>query len=82
MAEASVRIDEELDLRGEVCPYTFVKSKLAIEEMEENQVLRITLDHQPAVVNVPRSLTNEGHEVLDVTQVGPMLWTLTVKKKA
>ena len=82
MAETSVRIDEELDLRGEVCPYTFVKSKLALEEMEEDQVLRVTIDHQPAVENVPRSLTNEGHEVLDVTQAGPMLWTITVKKKA
>lgn len=26
-------MDEELDLHGEVCPYTFVKSKLALEEM-------------------------------------------------
>ena len=81
MAEASVLVDEELDLRGEVCPYTFVKSKLAIEEMEDGQILKVTLDHQPAVENVPRSLTNEGHEVVEVAQVGPELWTVTVKKK-
>ena len=28
MSVADVRIDQEINLRGEVCPYTFVKSKL------------------------------------------------------
>jgi len=27
------KIDKELNIKGEVCPYTFVKSKLAIEEL-------------------------------------------------
>jgi tRNA 2-thiouridine synthesizing protein A len=25
---------EELDLRGEVCPYTFVKTKLRLEDLD------------------------------------------------
>ena len=33
----AVQVTEELNLRGEVCPYTFVKSKLALEEMESGR---------------------------------------------
>ena len=38
-------MDEELDLHGEVCPYTFVKSKLALEEMAIGQILRVVVDN-------------------------------------
>ena len=79
MAEA-LRIDEQIDLKGEVCPYTFVKSKLALEEMESGQVLRVVVDHLPAVNNVPRSFTNEGHEIVEVTQINPTDWSITIKK--
>ncbi|MBI5166848.1 MAG: sulfurtransferase TusA family protein [candidate division NC10 bacterium] len=75
-----VRIDQELNLKGEVCPYTFVKSKLALEEMDSGQVLRVIVDHLPAVQNVPRSLGNEGHQVLEVAQINESDWSITVKK--
>ncbi len=80
MAEAA-RADQELDLKGEVCPYTFVKSKLALEEMEVGEVLQVTVDHLPAVENVPRSMKNEGQEVLGIAQVNDSDWTITIKKK-
>ena len=79
-AKLNVRVDQEIDLKGEVCPYTFVKSKLAIEELESGQVLRVILDHLPAVDNVPRSLSGEGHEVLEVAQGNGTDWTVTVRK--
>ncbi len=74
------RIDQELNLKGEVCPYTFVKSKLALEEMNSGQVLRVIVDHLPAVQNVPRSLSGEGHQVLEVAQINENDWSITVKK--
>jgi len=73
-------VDQELDLKGEVCPYTFVKTKLALEMMEPGQVLRVIVDHLPAVENVPRSVKNEGHEVLGVEQVNETDWAITVRK--
>ena len=76
----TVQVDEELDLRGEVCPYTFVKSKLALEDMDVGQVLRVLLDHLPAVDNCPRSFKNEGQQVLGVEPVNEYEWTVTVKK--
>ncbi|MHB1161525.1 MAG: sulfurtransferase TusA family protein [Chloroflexota bacterium] len=74
------RTDREIDLRGEVCPYTFVWSKLSLEEMEAGQILRVVVDHLPATTNVPRSLLAEGHRVLKVAQVSETDWEIVVQK--
>ncbi len=70
----------ELDLRGEVCPYTFVKTKLKLEELESGEELKVILDHAPAVENVPRSLKNEGHKILGIEQKGDNLWNVRIRK--
>lgn len=75
-----VETSRTLDLRGEVCPYTFIKTVLALEEMEPAQVLEVTLDHTPAVENVPRSVRNRGHDVLEVRQVTDSDWVITIRK--
>jgi TusA-related sulfurtransferase len=77
-----IKIDKQINLKGEVCPYTYVKSKLAIEEMETGQVLEIILDHKPAVENVPRSMEDEGHKVLEVTQINETDFRIVIKKLA
>lgn len=78
----AVRVDREINLKGEVCPYTFVKSFLALEEMEGGQVLRVIVDYPPSVENVPRSLSNEGHEIVEVAQINDTDWAITIKKLA
>ena len=75
-----VRVDHELNLRGEVCPYTFVKSKLALEELQVGQVLRVIVDNPRSAEDVPRSLTNEGNKVLEVTQIAGSEWAITIQK--
>lgn len=56
--------DVELDLRGVICPYNFVKTKLQLETMKKGQVLAVLLDDGDPIRNVPRSVENEGHTVL------------------
>lgn len=75
-----MEIDRELDLKGEVCPFTFVKSKLMIERMKTGEVLRVILDYRPSVDNVPKSFQMEGQEVLAVNQIGDNLWEVLVRK--
>lgn len=58
----------ELDLCGEVCPYTFLRTKLALEELQPGDHLTILLDHPPAFRNVPQALEEDGHLLLRVTQ--------------
>jgi TusA-related sulfurtransferase len=73
--------DKTIDLKGEVCPYTFVKSKLALEEMGLDQVLEVVVDHEPAVENVPKSLKNEGQRVLAVDKINDTDWKILVRKE-
>ena len=58
------KADAELDLRGVICPYNFVKTKLKLETMQGGQVLAVILDGGDPIVNVPRSVSNEGHTIL------------------
>lgn len=62
--QSALTSDAELDLRGVICPYNFVKTKLKLETMEEGQVLSVLLDEGDPIRNVPRSVENEGHTVL------------------
>ena len=67
MSESSTNnqtADVELDLRGVICPYNFVKTKLKLETMAPGQVLLVHLDDGDPIRNVPRSVSNEGHDVL------------------
>jgi TusA-related sulfurtransferase len=74
--------DTELDVRGEVCPYTFLKAKLALEPMAPGQILRVILGNEVSARDVPRSLGDAGHAVLAVEPLGGDLWAITVQKKA
>ncbi len=76
----NVEVDRDLDLKGEVCPYTFVWSKLELEEMASGQVLRVTVDNETSARDVPRSLRAEGHTVLAVDQVDGGDWRIVVRK--
>ncbi len=74
------KIDKTLDIKGQVCPYTFVRSKLAIEKMNLGEVLEIVTDHKPASENVPRSMEGEGQKVLKIEQLGEKEWHIFVRK--
>ena len=80
-APKNIAPDFEFDLKGEVCPYTFVKSKLALEMLQSSQVLQVVVDNDESATNVPKSMTNEGHTVLGVEKINDKDWLLTIKKK-
>ena len=74
------RVDTELDLRGEVCPYTFLKSRLALETMATGQVLGVLVDNETSAHDVPVSLRRAGHVVLAVEPEGAGVWAIVVRK--
>ena len=55
-----------LDLRGICCPMNFVHAKLAIGKIKAGDILEVLLDEGEPITNVPRSLKDEGHTVLQV----------------
>lgn len=60
---------EELDLRGIICPYNFVKTKLKLDTLEIGSQLAVLLDDGDPIDNVPKSIINEGHQVLTQEKV-------------
>jgi len=75
-----MKYDRELDIRGEVCPFTFVKSKLVLEEMEKGQILRVIVDYKPSAESVPKSMREEGQEVIAVNPINDKEWEIIIRK--
>jgi len=75
------KIDQELNLKGTVCPANFVKAKLALEELNIGQVLKIIVDYEPAVSEVPKTMEYEGHKVLEVKRLNNTDWEIIIQKQ-
>ena len=75
-----IKVDKHLDIRGEVCPYTLVKSKLAIESINVGQILEIILDYPEAAESIPKAMLNYGHTVLKVDKINQKEWIVLIKK--
>ena len=77
---ADFNVDEKIDITDVTCPITFVKTKVALEEMDEGQILQVHLNDGEPVQNVPRSIREEGHEVLELTDNNDGTFELFIKK--
>ncbi len=73
--------DKKIDIKGLVCPYTFVKSKLAIESMDVGQVLEILLDYAEASRSIPQSMEDHGQKVLKVEKINDTDWMIIIRKE-
>ena len=72
--------DEFIDITDVNCPVTFVKTKVALEELDEGQILRVHLNNGEPKENVPRSVADEGHVVLSLEDNGDGTSELYIKK--
>lgn len=61
--------DDQIDLRGVLCPINFVKTKLKLEMMDSGQVLEVLLDDGEPIRSVPRSVKEEGHKIVKVENI-------------
>ncbi|MGN0600424.1 MAG: sulfurtransferase TusA family protein [Oscillospiraceae bacterium] len=77
---ADYNIDDSVDITDVVCPTTFVKAKVALEELDDGQILAVKMNDGEPVQNVPRSIKEEGHQILKLNDNGDGTFTLIVKK--
>ncbi|MBR1592955.1 MAG: sulfurtransferase TusA family protein [Ruminococcus sp.] len=77
---AEFNITDSVDITDVVCPVTFVKAKVALEELDDGDILSIRLNDGEPVGNVPRSIKEEGHKVLSLTDNGDGTYQLIVRK--
>lgn len=77
---SDLKADEMLDLRGVICPINFVKTKLKLEELNSGQHLEVLLDEGDPIANVPRSIKEEGHQILKVDRPEDGYYRIVIKK--
>ena len=80
MTDIGIEADEYIDITDVVCPVTFVKTKVALDEMDDGQILRVRLNDGEPVRNVPRSVKDEGHQILKLTENGDGTYDLLIRK--
>ena len=78
--EVNVR---KLDIRGKVCPMTFVYTKLNLEKMKKGEILEVMLDFPAAVKNIPASCERQKlGETLEIKEldIEKKTWKIKIKK--
>lgn len=60
-----------LDITEDICPMTFVKTRLLIEKMSPGEIAEIRLTGGEPLENVPDSVTELGHQVLSIETEAP-----------
>jgi tRNA 2-thiouridine synthesizing protein A len=71
--------DQTIDITNEVCPMTFVRTKLRLERMKSGEVLAVRLKGEEPLKNVPRAAREEGHAVLKIEDEGGV-HTVTIRR--
>ena len=68
------------DFRGVACPMNFVKTKIELSSMKSGELLEILLDVGAPIKNVPGSIRNEGHFVLEEIK-NKDFWSVLIRKQ-
>jgi tRNA 2-thiouridine synthesizing protein A len=66
----SIPADQDIAITGEVCPMTFVRTKLRLERMRPGEVLSVRLRGEEPLRNVPRAARDEGHIIMGIEKDG------------
>ncbi|WP_306309069.1 sulfurtransferase TusA family protein [Acidocella aminolytica] len=72
--------DKAIDITAETCPMTYVRTRLALDAMEEGQILLVKLKGEDPVRNVPRAAADQGHEPLDLLEQPDGSYVLVIQK--
>jgi tRNA 2-thiouridine synthesizing protein A len=66
----AIQPDHDIDITAEVCPMTFVRTKLKLERMRSGEILKVRLKGEEPLRNVPRAARDEGHTILGIEGLG------------
>ncbi len=55
-----------LDITPDVCPLTFVKTKLLLERTPVGAIITVRLKGAEPLDNVPRAVAAHGHEIISL----------------
>lgn len=71
---------QSIDISKDICPITFVKTRLALEKLEEGNTLTVLLSEGEPLKNVPLSAIKLGYEILSITKYKNNIHKIIIKK--
>ena len=74
------KLVNEINLKGEVCPMTFVKTKLAIENLNSGERIKVIFNSSEAKINVPKSLKELNYKVITINDIDENNFYIIIEK--
>ncbi|MCA0922559.1 sulfurtransferase TusA family protein [Pseudooceanicola nanhaiensis] len=65
-------VKDELDAVGLLCPLPVLKARKRLSQMATGEVLRMLADDPAAVIDVPHFCNESGHEMIGMSEDGPV----------
>lgn len=72
---------EQLDLRGEICPFTLINTKKKVAQLPLGAVLDVLIDNVDATETIPNWGRNAGHRVEALEDLPEGGWRIRLQVK-
>ena len=73
-------IDKTIDIKGEICPYTMIKTRDALKTMDNGQLLEVVSDYAPAANETIPNMCRKKNYPVEVVEEGGC-WRILIKKE-
>jgi thiosulfate/3-mercaptopyruvate sulfurtransferase len=70
----------QIDLRGELCPYTLIYTKKKIDELLPGAKLQVLIDNEDATQTIPAWAEQTGHQILKL-EPSENGWRIVIQKR-
>ena len=70
----------KLDITKEHCPMTFVKTKIELSKLSSGDVLEVLVTEGEPLDNIPKSSTEQGFNVLEVSHISGNVHKILIQK--
>lgn len=78
---SSLKVDERIDIRGLICPYTLMETRDTLKKMKKGQVLEVLCDYAPAAeTTIPEFCRKKGYPLQTIKE-GENQWRLFIERK-
>jgi TusA-related sulfurtransferase len=71
---------KQLDITKEHCPMTFVKTKIELAKLLSGDTLEVLVTEGEPLENIPKSSTEQGFKVIEVTHVAGSTHKIIIQK--
>ena len=71
----------DVDVTAEICPMTYVRTRIALDRLQTGDVLRVTLRGEEPRRNVPRTAAEQGHTILSMEDAADGTTTVLIRKR-